>query len=57
MKEIRLGNIKKEKLVKGDLRGAATKLLAALSSATRRELVLLLPSSYRPYFTNFHFLK
>ena len=62
MEEIRLGSINKEilvneKLPKGDLRGAATILLRALSSFARRELVLLLLSSYRPYFISFYFLK
>ena len=62
MEEIRLGSINKNillknKLLKGDLKGAATILLKALSSTTRRELVLLLLSSYRPYSTSFHFLE
>jgi len=53
LKKSRLGNINKEgllknKLPKGDLRGAITKLLRVIS-LIGEELVLLLPSFYRPY--------
>jgi len=53
LKESRSGNINKEgllknKLPKGDLRGAITELLRVVSLAGR-ELVLLLPSLNRPY--------
>ena len=49
LKEIRLKSINKEtlankKLPKGDLKGAATTLLRAFSSANKKELVFLLPS-------------
>jgi len=57
-----LGSINKEvllknKLPKGDLRGAATKLLRVISLSIRRESVLLLLSSYKPYSISFYFLK
>ena len=62
MEEIRLGSINKEVLLKnelskGDLGGAATTLLKIISSSIKRESVLLLPSSYKPYSISFHFLK
>jgi len=53
LKESRLGNINKEgslknKLPKGDPRGAITKLLGVIS-LVEGELVLLLPSLDKPY--------
>jgi len=53
LEESRLGNINKEglpknKLPKGDLRGAIAELLRVVS-LIGGELVLLLLSSYRPY--------
>jgi len=53
LEKSRLGNINKEellknKLFKGNLRGAITKLLRVIS-LIRGELILLLPSLDRPY--------
>jgi len=53
LEESRLGNINKEespknKLPKGDLRGAIAELLRVVF-LVGGEPVLLLPSSYRPY--------
>jgi len=61
LKENRLGNINKKgslknELPKGDLGRATAKLLRVIFF-TGRELVLLLLSSYRPYFTSFYSLK
>ena len=62
LEENRLGSINKEGSLKneppkGDLRGAATKLLKVVSLSIRRESVLLLLSSYKPYFISFYSLK
>jgi len=61
LEENRLGNINKEgslknKLPKGDP-GRATAELLRVIPFIGGELVLLLLSSYRPYFISFHFLK
>jgi len=60
LEENRLGNIKKglpkNKLPKGDPGRATAKLLKVISFIGR-ELILLLLSSYRPYFISFYFLK
>jgi len=53
LEKSRLGNINKKeslknKLPKGDLRGAIAKLLKVISLA-KKKLVLLLPSLDRPY--------
>jgi len=61
LEENRLGSINKEGLLKnkppkGDLGGATAKLLG-LVPYLGRESILLLPSSYRPYFISFYFLK
>jgi len=59
--ENRLGNIKKEllknKSLKGDLGRAIAELLRVISFAIRRESILLLLSSYRPYFISFYSLE
>jgi len=60
--EIRLGSINKEellknKLPKGDLRRAVTKVLRSISFSIRRKSVLLLLSFYKPYFISFYSLK
>jgi hypothetical protein len=57
-----LGNINKEgllknKLPKGDLGGVITKLFRVISLPTRRESILLLLSSYKPYSTSFYSLE
>jgi len=62
LKEIRLGSINKKellknKLPKGDLRKVVAKLLRSISFSIRRESILLLLSSYRPYFISFYSLK
>jgi len=57
----RLGNIKegllKNESPKGDLRRAIAELLRVVSFTVRRKSVLLLLSSYRPYFISFYFLE
>jgi len=62
LEEIRLGSINKEKLLKnkllkGDLKRVVAELLKSISFLVRRESVLLLLSSYKPYFISFHSLK
>jgi len=61
LEENRLGNIKKKllknKLPKGDLEKAIAELLRVISFAIKRESVLLLLSSYRPYSISFYSLK
>jgi len=61
LEENRSGNIKegllKNELPKGDPGRAITELLRVVSFAIRRESVLLLLSSYRPYFISFHSLE
>jgi len=57
-----LGNINKNgslknKSLKGDLGRATAELLRVIPFTIERELVLLLLSSYRPYFMSFYFLK
>ena len=59
LEENGLGNINKEGLLKnkspkGDLRGSTAELLGVVSLSIGRGSVLLLPSSYRPYFISFH---
>jgi len=61
LEENRLGNINKDRLPKkelpkGDL-GRATAELLRVIPFIGRELVLLLLSSYRPYFISFYSLK
>jgi len=46
----------KKELPKGDLRGAIAELLRVVS-LTGGELILLLPSLDKPYWTSFHFLE
>jgi len=61
LEENRLSNIKEElpknELPKGDLGRAIAKLLKVISFAVRRESVLLLLSSYKPYSISFYSLK
>jgi len=62
LKEIRLGSINKEGLLKnkspkGDLRRVVAELLRSISFSARREFIFLLLSSYRPYSINFYFLE
>ena len=60
MEEIRSGSKDKSlknKLPKGDIGGTTAKLFRVVSYNSRRESILLLPSSYKPYSTSFHFLK
>jgi hypothetical protein len=61
LEENRLGNINKEGLLKnelpkGDL-GGATAELFRLVPYSRGEFILLLLSSYKPYFTSFYSLE
>jgi len=61
-KEIRLGSINKEgllknKLPKGNLRRVVAELLGSISFSIRRESVFLLLSSYKPYSISFYSLK
>jgi len=61
LKENRLGSINKEGLLKnelpkGDLGGVTAKLLRLIPYLIR-ESILLLPSSYRPYFISFYSLE
>jgi len=60
LEENRLGSINREgllknKLLKGDLEGAATALFRVISYSTKS--VLLSPSSYKPYSISFYSLK
>jgi hypothetical protein len=62
LEENRLGSINKEellknKLPKGNLRGAITELLGIISIPIRGEPILLSPSSYKPYSISFHSLE
>ena len=63
MEEIRLGSINKEglfknKLLKGDLGGIATKPLRLISFPNREKSFLLLDLSFaRPYLRSFYFFK
>jgi len=62
LEEIRLDSSDKKgslknKLPKGDLRRAVAELLRSISFLARKKSILLLLSSYRPYFISFYSLK
>jgi hypothetical protein len=62
LEEKGLGSINKEGLLKnkspkGDLRGLTTKVFRVVSLSIKRESILLLLSSYKPYFISFYSLK
>jgi len=62
LKEIRLGSINKEgllknKLPKGDLRRVVAELLRSIPFIVRRKSILLLLSFYRPYSISFYSLE
>ena len=62
LKEIRLGSINKEGLLKnkspkGDPGGSIAKLLKVISFIAREEFIFLLLNSYRFYFIRFYSFK
>ena len=60
MEEIRLGSkdkLLKNKLPKGDIKGATAKLYGVISYNSGRKPVFLLLSSYKLYFISFHSLE